>query len=1035
MKNIGDTSSPKLSTLNSTLYTNTIHKTMPRHLTRLCLLLTLFVMQSLTPAPPITIHMIGDSTMANKPISGNNQERGWGQMLSGFFSDDVRIQNYAVNGRSSLSFITEGRWQEVLDQLQPGDYVFIQFGHNDEKIKSEGRGTRPGTPEPAVCPDQWRGDVSFDTNLRRFVTEARERGGIPVLFDAIARRSFFENKDAADEDDLFGRGITLKAEGDSLVETHVITRADGHVDDYLEAPRRIASEMDVPFVGMNAISKRVIQQAGVEGSKDLFCWLPADVYPGYPKGREDNTHLRIQGARQLCRAAIDAIGEAVPALQPFIRKYDLVVAQDGSGDFFTIQEAINAVPDCNGEELRILIAPGTYHEKLVVPESKSHVTLVARTEGQVIISYDDYASRVSPITGRTLGTSGSATAYIYAPWFEAIGITFQNTASQQSFAQGGRGVGQAVACLVAGDCAVFRRCRFLGHQDTLYAYGRKSDPKTQAALQAAQSQQIPSDFQSRQYYEDCYIEGTVDYIFGWATAYFNRCELHSLADGYVTAAATPQGQQYGYVFNECHVTAEPGVHTYLGRPWRNYAQTVYLNCTLDACVQSAGWQAWPNKTTGLDGSTTALYAEYQSQGPGAATKKGQRVSWARQLTAAEAARYDIDRVLGGYDQWSPASRPQSVRMVLSELQRNPDCVSIDYNTQLKWNYTHGLLLQSMLQATQVYPELKAVVDPYVYHYCDTIIHADGSINRYKLTNYTLDHINPGKMLMLAYDRWPEQRFRQALDTLYTQLQSHPRTSEGGFWHKKAYPHQMWLDGIYMEAPYYCEYAKRFLRGKAQQQAFDDVVRQFTVVARHTLDPQNGLYRHAFDESCQMPWSDRVTGQAPHVWGRAVGWFTMAMVDVYSFLPEGHAGRDTLRQLLQPLCDTLLTLQQPSGAWQQVLDQTGRAGNYDETSCTAMFAYTLMRAARLGMLPQSYFQHGLDTWQRLTRRFVRDDFDAQGRPTGTISITRVCGVAGLGGTPYRSGDYDYYIHEIIRDNDPKAVGPYIMASLLAEGASL
>ena len=612
------------------------------------------LMLSLTSADtkrPITIFMIGDSTMANKPLDGNNQERGWGQMLSGFFSDDIRVDNHALNGRSSLSFILEGEWQKVYDAIKPGDYVFIQFGHNDEKIKSENRGTRPGTPEPALCPDQWGRPASFDDNLRKFVNETREKGGIPVLFNSIARRSFFENQNAAEEDDLFGKGITLKTEGDSLVETHIITRGDGTVDDYLEAPRRIAKEMKVPFVEMNAISKKVILGEGVEGSKGLFCWLPANTFAVAPKGREDNTHLRISGARKMCAATIDAIGEAVPALKPFIRKYELVVAKDGSGDFMTVQEAINAVPDYNSEEIKILIAPGTYKEKLVVPESKSHVTLIARSEGEVIITNDDYAGKTSLVTGRKLGTSGSSTAYIYAPCFEAIGIVFENTASNESYAQGGRSVGQAVAVLVAGDCVVFRRCKFLGHQDTLYAYGRKSDPKTPEAVAAAKTQRIPENLQSRQYYEDCYIAGTVDYIFGWATAYFNRCELHCLGDGYVTAAATPQGQTYGYVFNECHITAEPGVQTYLGRPWRHYAQTVFVNCTMDECVRPQGWQTWPNKETGADGSATAFYAEYNSKGAGAQPK--QRVAWSKQLTGNMAERFTAAEVLKGYDNWNP----------------------------------------------------------------------------------------------------------------------------------------------------------------------------------------------------------------------------------------------------------------------------------------------------------------------------------------------------------------------------------------------
>ncbi len=596
------------------------------------------VLTSAEEKTPITVFMIGDSTMANKPLAGNNQERGWGQMLSGFFTDDIRVDNHALNGRSTKSFIDEGEWQKVVEQITPGDYVIIQFGHNDEKINSEERYTRPGD--------------TFDDNLRLFVNETREHGGIPVLMDAIARRSFFENKNAAEEDDLFGKGITLKEEGNKLVETHIITREDGTVDDYLSAPRHVAYELDVPFVGMNQISKKLIESYGNEASKQLFCWLPADTYAACPKGREDNTHLRIRGARELCSLAVDALGEAVPALKPFIRHYDLVVAQDGSGDFFTVQEAINAVPDFNSQELTILIQPGVYHEKVVVPESKSHITMIAKTQGESIISYDDYASQKSELTGRNKGTSGSATIYIFAPWFEAQGMTFENTASRQSWIMEHKGVGQAVAALVCGDKAVFRRCCFLGHQDTLYAYGLKSDPKTEEEQQESRLMRHFSQLQSRQYYEDCYIEGTVDYIFGWAIAVFNRCELHCLGDGYVTAAATPEGQSYGYVFHNCRITAEPGVKTYLGRPWRNYAKTVFINCDLDASVQAEGWKSWMNKDTGHDGSGTAFYAEYKSKGKGAAGAD-KRVSWSHQLSELEALPYAIPYILKGADGWNP----------------------------------------------------------------------------------------------------------------------------------------------------------------------------------------------------------------------------------------------------------------------------------------------------------------------------------------------------------------------------------------------
>lgn len=375
---------------------------------------------------------------------------------------------------------------------------------------------------------------------------------------------------------------------------------------------------------------------------------------------------------------------------------------------------------------------------------------------------------------------------------------------------------------------------------------------------------------------------------------------------------------------------------------------------------------------------------------------------------------------------APQQEPYSVRMVKSEITRMPEAWMIDFNTQLKWNYTHGLELQSMIQAAEQHPEISDLVWDYTMTYCDTIINADGSINKYKKSNYTLDHINPGKFLFYVYDKTGDARYKTAMDSLYSQLQSHPRTEEGGFWHKNAYPHQMWLDGIYMEAPFYAQYAQRYLTGDEQSAAYADIVNQFTVIARHTYDSANGLYRHAWDESREMEWSDKVTGQAPHVWGRALGWYCMALVDVLEFLPADYAGRDSLTSILVPLAGNLRKIQDAkTGAWYQVLDQGNREGNYLETSCTAMFAYTFMKGALNGNLPQEYYNYGIEAYGGLNKNFIREDED------GTISLTRVCGVAGLGGNPYRDGSFDYYVNEIIRDNDPKGVGPYIMASLIVE----
>ncbi len=295
------------------------------------------------------------------------------------------------------------------------------------------------------------------------------------------------------------------------------------------------------------------------------------------------------------------------------RKYDFVVAQDGSGDFTTIQEAINAVPDFRkANRTNILIKKGSYKEKLIIPECKINLTLTG--EDGAVITYDDYASKPNRF-GEEKSTSGSASCYIYAPDFIAENLTFENSSGP---------VGQAVACFVSGDRAIFRKCRFLGCQDTLYTYG----------------------YPTRQYYEDCYIEGTVDFIFGKATAVFNRCQIHSRGKGYVTAPATPEDSKYGYVFHDCKLTAENGVtNVPLSRPWRPYAQAIFINCELGKHISPAGWNNWGKESN----EKTVTYAEYNSTGEGA--NPSARVSYSRQLS--DPTPYAITTGLAGEDGWNP----------------------------------------------------------------------------------------------------------------------------------------------------------------------------------------------------------------------------------------------------------------------------------------------------------------------------------------------------------------------------------------------
>lgn len=361
--------------------------------------------------------------------------------------------------------------------------------------------------------------------------------------------------------------------------------------------------------------------------------------------------------------------------------------------------------------------------------------------------------------------------------------------------------------------------------------------------------------------------------------------------------------------------------------------------------------------------------------------------------------------------------PWSVRMVESEMVRCPESWQLDFQPRLKWDYCHGLELQAILDVYDTYGDDKYF--KYALAYADTMTNDDGSIVTYKPTELSLDRINPGKFYFRIYEQTKDEKYKKALDLLRNQLDNQPRTKEGGFWHKKIYPHQMWLDGIYMASPFYAEYAYRNNR----PQDYQDVIKQILIIAKHTYDSANGLYRHAWDENREQKWADKLTGQSAHSWGRAMGWCAMALVDVLDFIPKHEAKRDSVLYVLNNVAKQVKRLQDSkTGLWYQVLDKSGDAGNYLESSVSTMFVYTLFKAVRMGYLDQSFLKVAEDGYCGIVNNFIEVD------KNGVVSLTKACAVAGLGGNPYRSGDYDYYINEKIRTNDPKAVGPFIMASL-------
>jgi len=293
------------------------------------------------------------------------------------------------------------------------------------------------------------------------------------------------------------------------------------------------------------------------------------------------------------------------------KKYDFVVAQDGSGDFNTVQEAFNAVPDFRKVPTTIYIKKGVYKEKLVLAGSKQQVKVVGEDVNATILTYDDFSQKKN-LFGEEKGTSGSASFYIYGDGFSAENISFENSAGP---------VGQAVAVLVVGDKVAFKNCRFLGFQDTLYTYGRGS----------------------RQYYLNCYIEGTVDFIFGSSTAVFNKCDIYSKTAGYLTAASTPDTTRFGYVFLNCRIKGNaPDNSVYLGRPWRPYAKTVFIHSNLGKMIKSEGWDHWGKETN----KETTYSAEHKNTGNGYQPDK--RVSWSHQLTEKEVKEYTLENILRGW---------------------------------------------------------------------------------------------------------------------------------------------------------------------------------------------------------------------------------------------------------------------------------------------------------------------------------------------------------------------------------------------------
>ena len=364
---------------------------------------------------------------------------------------------------------------------------------------------------------------------------------------------------------------------------------------------------------------------------------------------------------------------------------------------------------------------------------------------------------------------------------------------------------------------------------------------------------------------------------------------------------------------------------------------------------------------------------------------------------------------------SSDGRPWSVRVVESVMRRNPQ-------THRRWDYTQGVVLGAIERVALARNDARML--DYVRTNMDRWITPEGGITGYDMAEYNIDEISQGRLLFGLLERTGDARYRRAADVLRQQLRQHPRTPEGGFWHKQIYPQQMWLDGLYMGQPFFAQYARTF----NEPAAYDDIAKQFLLVTRHTRDPKTGLMYHAWDYAKAQPWADTATGLSPHFWGRAMGWYVMGVVETLDHFPADHPDRPAIIRTLADAAEAIARVQDPlTGLWWNVLDQPNRAGNYLEASASSMFAYALARGARLGYIDPAYRQVAERGFNGLLSNLVREN------PDGTVSLINVVQVSGVGGNPrrdgsYRDGSYAYYVSEPVVTDDYKGVGPFILAAL-------
>ncbi len=346
-----------------------------------------------------------------------------------------------------------------------------------------------------------------------------------------------------------------------------------------------------------------------------------------------------------------------------------------------------------------------------------------------------------------------------------------------------------------------------------------------------------------------------------------------------------------------------------------------------------------------------------------------------------------------------------------------DSMALQEGKPAKWTYDQGLVLKGIEGIWKRTGDRKYF--DYIQRSMDFFVAKDGKIRTYKASDYNIDNVLPGRNLLMLYAVTGKKHYYQAAQTLREQMKTHPRTKEGGFWHKKRYPWQMWLDGLYMAQPFLAEWAATY----HEDSLFDDIANQFVWMENHARDAKTGLLYHGWDESKEQKWANKETGLSPHFWARAMGWYGMALVDALEWFPDNHPRKKEVIAILARLTDAIEKVQDPAtGVWWDILDLPQRKGNYLESSSSSMFVYAIAKGVRLGYLPQEKLAIAKKGYDGILIQFIRKDSNS-----GLTNLEKTVQVSGLGGTPYRDGSFEYYIGEPVITNDPKGIGAFLKAA--------